>query len=277
MLGLPLVLLFGLPFVLPVAQAHALPPNALIAGESPERFVEADEAFVDRAIPERSLFALQVYRARLVEAPDDWEAAWRLAVVTYHVGNRLLVERDERERIWAEGRDAGQHAVELQPECVPCHFWTAVNMALYAESIGAVRMLFTLSEIRRLLERVVELDPAYAYAGAPRTLAMIDAGLPRVLGGSDKRAEQFYLKAIELVPDEPLNYEFYGRFLERKGRFGEALALVERGLETPPLTRERVESISAMETLQRMKPRIEAEIEQHGERKKRSVLWPFRR
>jgi tetratricopeptide (TPR) repeat protein len=270
-----LALCFGL--VLSLSEARALHPNALTGGESPERFAEADEAFFDRAIPERALFALRVYRARLAEAPDDWEAAWRLAVATYHVGNRVLVDRDERERIWAEGRDAGQHAVDLQPECVPCNFWTAVNMALHGESVGAVRMLFSLSEIRSLLERVVELDPAYAYAGAPRTLAMIDAGLPRVLGGSDKRAERLYLQAIELAPGEPLNYEFYAAFLERKGHFDEALAIVGRGLETPPLTRERVESISAMETLLRMKPRLEAQIEEHGGKKKRSILWPFRR
>jgi tetratricopeptide (TPR) repeat protein len=255
--------------------------NPLVEGESPPRFQEADMAFEDRADPARALFALERYRSLLESDPTDWEAGWRVAMAAYHAGTRVAKDSESSERFWVEGRDAGRRAAKLQPDCVPCNFWTAIDMAAYGHSVGVVRMLFTLSEIRKRLERVVDIDPAYAFAGAPRLLAMIDDGLPRFMGGSDKRSERYYRQAISLVPEEPLNFEYFGEFLEKKGRLEEALEMVELGLATPPPTPERVESISSMNTLRRMKPRIEAKLAERAEkaakRKESRMPWPFRR
>ena len=92
-------------------------------------------------------------------------------------------------------------------------------------------MLFTLGEIRSLLERSYALDPGFAYAGAPRLLGLIDHKLPRLLGGDPDRARRYFEEAIALDPDGPLNYQLYARLLEDQNRIEDALP-VEFG---PPI------------------------------------------
>jgi tetratricopeptide (TPR) repeat protein len=70
------------------------------------------------------------------------------------------------------------------------------------------------------------------------------------LGGSDRKARDYYTKAIELSPDEPLNFIFYARLL-RDG-FGDrpaALEMAERGLRITMPSSDRVESVDAMTDL----------------------------
>jgi len=220
--------------------------------ESPPRFIEADGAFRLRDDDGQVLRALEMYRGALSADPDDWQAGFRVAMACYHVGMRIAPTKEERKRIYAEGRDAGRRAAELAPDCADCHFWTAINMTLYGQSAGVIRMLFTLSEIRERLERSMALQPDYAFGGAQRLLAMIEDGLPFFLGGSDARAREYYEMAIAVAPDEPLNYEYYAVFLQERREFSEALQVAQRGLLTPPVGPERVESVSSQRVLREL-------------------------
>src|SRR5205807_8794803 len=98
-------------------------------------------------------------------------------------------DEDEKKNLFAEGREAGLAAIEIDPKCGACHFWTAINMAPYGEAAGVFKMIFTLGSVNDHLKQAAEADPAYAYGGAYRVLGRIQEKLPGILGGSNSRAK----------------------------------------------------------------------------------------
>lgn len=215
------------------------------------RFAYADALFYGRANPENARTALSMYRLFHMETPADPEAAWRLSMACYFVGFELTTNGDHKKMLFAEGRDAGLIAVKLSPGSAPAHFWTAVNMALYGQTVGVIKMIFTLHTVCGHLEDTIKCDPYYAYGGPYRILGAVNQALPRILGGDDNAARKFYEKAIETVPDEPLNYLFLARLYNQKYRDPKsALDIAGKGLKLPLPSAERYESRKALKEIE---------------------------
>lgn len=244
-----LVALFALAASLPLKSVHGAPP-------APTRFDQGDAAFKKRGDQAQAKQALDEYRKLFTETPNDPEAGWRFAMACYFYGLRFMKDKKlkhERADLYKEGRDAGRAALKAKPECAPCHFWTAINMALYGDTVGILKTLFTLGEIKDHLKESLGIDPKYAYSGAYRLLGLIEQKLPGILGGSDDRAREYLEKAIATSPDEPLNYEFLAKLLEDE--FDDpktALEVAKKGLAVPPPSEERLESREALVTLKKL-------------------------
>ncbi len=230
--------------------------------EPAPRFADADQAYLERADSARAIFANERYEALYRADPEDWQAAWRLAMTCYFLGNRVATQKSEKEAFFVQGRDAALEATKLKPDCAPCHLLVGVNTALYAESVGVVKMIFTLRSIRRHLRRSLELDPAFAEGAAARTLGTIDHAVPFFLGGSSKRAQKYYQRALDIDVEEPLNYLFYAYFLESRRELAAALDLTERGLEQPRPGLERLESRDGWDRLERLKAKLQKRIQE---------------
>ena len=237
--------------------------------ESAPRFVEADQAYMERADPARAAFANERYEALYRADPEDWEAAWRLAMTSYYLGSRVASEKPEKEALFLRGQDVAEASALLKPDCAPCHLLAGINMALYGQSVGVVKMIFTLRAIRGHLNRSLELDPTFAEGAAARTLATIDQVVPFFLGGSKKRAQKYYAQALEIDPSDPLNYLFYARFFAGRHEYKAALDLTERGLALPRPGPERVESRDGWDRLQALLPKLREAIAEQPK--------PFRR
>ncbi|MHB9155630.1 MAG: hypothetical protein ACYC5N_08050 [Endomicrobiales bacterium] len=212
-----------------------------------ERFTEADAAFLNRGDRAAAYNALKLYGEFYAQAPDDFESAWRYSMACYFVGFNYTRERAEKIRLFGAGRDAGLKALQLSPGSAEGHFWAAVNMALYGETAGVFKMLFTLGTVRGHLAKSAEREPGYAYGGAFRVLGKIEESLPGILGGSRDAAMTYYDKAIASVPDEPLNYLFKAKLLaDGYGNRQEALGVALRGLDKPVPDPSRYESLQAL-------------------------------
>ena len=217
----------------------------------PERFKKADQAFKERRSETRGREALKLYREFYKQSPQDPEAAWRVGMGCYFVGIRLTQDKDEQQKFYTEGRDAGLVGAAIDPNCAPCHFWAAINMALYGENVGVFKMLFSLNDIQDHLKASLAIDPKLAYGGAYRLLGLIKEKLPGLLGGDDDKAKEYFEKAIETAPDEPLNFLFLARLLEeRLDDHNGALAIAQKGLKIPTPTPDRLEAIDALKDLQ---------------------------
>jgi hypothetical protein len=243
-----------------VAVAIAQEDAAGAPGDSRSAEIEAgDRAYRLRRDPAQAEAALRHYRAAFARTPDDAQVAWRVGMAAYFMGIRHSPTPALKQKSWAEGRDAARRGTEIDPSCAPCHFWTAINMALYGESVGVLKMLFTLKTVRRHLRRCIDLDPGYLYCSALRVQGAIDGRLPGILGGSKQRAGRLFEQAIKGCPDEPLNYLFYAELLERglHDREG-AIQIARRGLAVPALADERIESIDCQPRLRRLLERLEA-------------------
>jgi tetratricopeptide (TPR) repeat protein len=218
-----------------------------------------DQAYRLRRDPAQAAAALGHYRAAFALAPDDAQVAWRVGMAAYFMGIRNSPTPALKQKLWAEGRDAARRGAEIDPSCAPCHFWTAINMALYGESVGVLKMLFTLKTVRRHLQRSIELDPVYSYCGAARVQGVIDRRLPGMLGGSKQRARQRFEQAIQDCPDEPLNYLFLAELLEHDLHDrARAVQTARQGLAVPSPTGERVESIDCQPKLRHLLERLGA-------------------
>jgi len=170
----------------------------------------------------------------------------------YFNGLHLTAVEEEQKRLFTEGRDAGNEGVKLDPRCAPCHFWKAINMALYGQKVGVFKMYFTLGEIREHLQKTAELEPGFAGAGAYRLLGLIQQKLPGILGGSDDEAKRFYKLAINTAPDEPLNYLFLVKLLrDQKDDLPGALEVARKALVTlPKPSPEQLEALSSLKELE---------------------------
>jgi tetratricopeptide (TPR) repeat protein len=219
--------------------------------------IAGDEAFQHRSDEVQARAALDLYRKRVAETEKkESDSLWRVSMGCYFVGLRFVHDKDEQIKIFAEGRDAGLLSAELDHQCASCRFWAAINMALYGQTVGVVKMLFSLKQIRELLKESKALDPSYAHAGAQRLLGLIYQKVPGILGGSNSRAKDYFEEAISTAPDEPLNYLFLARlYREDLGDKPAALQAIQKGLDTQKIavaTPDRLESIEALADLKKM-------------------------
>lgn len=226
-----------------------------------KRFHEADQAFAKRLDPGEAKKALDLYRKAAHSNPKDVEAAWRQSMACYFMGIRHTSEEDAKKTLHQEGIDAGQKAIALDKNCAPCHFWTAINIALFGEAKGVFSTLFRLDEVQEHAQKSAALNPSYAWAGAYRLLGVVDQKVPSLLGGDDERSKKYFEKALKLAPNEPLNYLFMAQLLEEE--FDEprqALEYAEKGLKLPLPSSDRVESREAMEDLEKLVKRLKEDV-----------------
>jgi len=226
-----------------------------------DRFIIADSLFRERRDAKKAREAYELYKALVKAHSEDGEAQWRLAMAAYYMTARVIRDEKEREKYAAEGRDAGEQSIHLLGDtCAACHFWMAINMAMYGDAVGNFKMFFSLSDIRKHLELSIAADPKYAFSGAYRLLGLVYQKIPGFFGGSDRKAREYFKKAIENSPDEPLNYLFLARvqqegFDDKKA----ALETAEKGLQVPLPAAERVESVDAIADLKDFVTRLKTE------------------
>lgn len=211
-----------------------------------------DQLFKERADDAKARQALENYRKLAKENPKHADIHWRLSMACQFVGHRLTKDPEAKKALFREGLDAGRLSLEKNEGCVPCHFWTGINMALYGETVGPFRTLVLLKQVREHLKTVERLEPSYASAGALRVLGLIEWKLPGMLGGNNARAKEYLEKAIALLPKEPLNYLFLIKLLRDLGETEAADTLLAKtvSLPEPPLDQpESLEAFKELETL----------------------------
>lgn len=221
----------------------------LIASESALK--RADRIFSQRSDAARAREALGLYRELAKGESPSTDVLWRLSMACQYLGMRVETDTELRRDLFTEGSEAAKSALNNNPECVPCHFWYAVNRALYADNVGVLKMLFSVGEIQYHLEQAASRDPSYALGGPYRVLGVIQQRLPGIFGGSHDRAKALFGKAIEAAPEEPMNYELLAKHVhEHDENPRQALEIALRGLRVSRATTGVPESEQAARALQ---------------------------
>lgn len=234
-----------------------IPSYAANSPDTRERLIDkeiktADSLFANRNIDENAIQALNIYKQLYETGNQTSNIAWRLSMANYFVGLRIEKNADAKKDHFRNGRLIARRAIKFDKDCVACHFWAGVNTALYGESIGTLGSVFLLQDVREHLQSVLDLDPSYAQGGAYRILAIIKEKLPGALGGSNQEAEEYFQKAIEQAPKEPMNYLFLTKLLlkSQPDRSREAAELVLLALSQPVPDAGQVESLEARKELE---------------------------
>lgn len=222
---------------------------------------EGRNAYRERADASRAEDAYKIFKAHSEENPNDVAAAWHYSMACYWLGIRVYSDSDQKKAIYQEGLKAANRALSLDDDCGACHLLSAINHALWAEQVGIFRTLVGLPKVKKHLARAAELDPQFAGAAAYRVQATIYDKLPRLMGGGKRKARAALEKAIEVSPEEPLNYEMLAILL--RDRFNElprAVAVAQRGLAVPEPGEEYVESRDSFVFLQEFVNRYATQV-----------------
>jgi tetratricopeptide (TPR) repeat protein len=82
---------------------------------------------------------------------------------------------------------------------VPGLYWAGASWgAMMANSGGDLNALADAPIARALMERAVELDPAYADAGGLGVLGTVEASFPELFGGNLDKARAYYERALDV-------------------------------------------------------------------------------
>ena len=154
-----------------------------------------------------------------------------LAKAWFLLGDVHARTDDERIDAYGRGRDAGQRAVDAAPQSAEAHLWYAINLGRWAETKGVLRSAMALSTVREEVELVLRLDPRSVEG---ETLAgSLAAALPGFLGGSARRAEEHFRRALAIDPHRAgVRVELAQLYIGAK-RYADARRELETALAEP--------------------------------------------
>lgn len=176
--------------------------------------------------------AAAIWAYRLQQNAGDFEAAWKLARTRFWLGSR--VPQQERKALLEAGIAAGRAAVTAQPNRPEGHFWIAANMGALAESFGLRQGLKYRGEIRDELMTVLKLDPGFQQGSADRALGRWYFKVPALFGGSRRKSEQHLRQSLTYNTNSIASRFFLAETLLDLDRRSEAVAELQRVVDTPP-------------------------------------------
>jgi tetratricopeptide (TPR) repeat protein len=134
---------------------------------------------------------------------------------------------------YERGRDAARRAIELAPKNPDAHLWYAANLGRWAITKGKLRAAFLLSDLRKAIDTVLELDPNHV--GGLALAGSFYLETPGVMGGDLAKAEAYERKALALDPHFTRARVELAKCLIERGRYPEARRELQQVLdETQP-------------------------------------------
>jgi hypothetical protein len=192
---------------------------------------DADALYADRRNLASAQRAADIWAKRLTEQPPPFDAAWKFARASYWLGGHA--PEKERKRWLERGVDAGRRASEIEPNRPEGHFWMAATMGALAESSGLMTGLKYRGTIKRSLETVLRLDPGFMAGSADRALGRWYFKVPKLFGGSNKRAEAHLRASLTHAPSSTVSHVFLAEVLLDEKRRDEARAALQQVLDAP--------------------------------------------
>lgn len=214
-------------------------PRAAEAVPAADSIRQADELFKRRESGDNLREAITLLkRVRLAEE-RNYEAAWKLAQFNYILGKKAI-DAKEAERAFADCISAAVVAARIAPAAPDGYFWEAACHGGEAERSPLTKGLTAVEKVRRLMGKVIEIQPAYQGATAYVALATIELKTT-FIGGEPEKAAAYLNEALKLNPEN---------FLARL-TLAEAYLALDRDAEAK----------KELENLLKMKPSAELEPE----------------
>ena len=192
---------------------------------------DANALYADRANLASATAASALWSEAAKRDPRDFEAAWKLARVSYWLGGHAP-EKDRRGYL-DTGMQASRAAIALEPQRPEGHFWLAANMGTLAESFGLRNGLRYRGPVKDELETVLKLDPAFMNGSADRVLGRWYFRVPRLFGGSNKRAEEHLRASLKYDEHSTISRFFLAEVLIDEDRKPEARAELQKVIDAP--------------------------------------------
>ncbi len=144
------------------------------------------------------------------------------------------LEGKEAEALYEQAAEQARVAIKLDPEEPEGHFELARALGRLAQFRGVLQSLGLAGEVKRELDKTIELDPKHG--GAYHALALWNLEVPWIAGGRAGKVEDLFKKAIEVEPDSITHLADFAEVLINRGKKDEAKAYLEQALSLDPDT-----------------------------------------
>ena len=159
-----------------------------------DRIAEADAFYSQREDLSKVRLGIAALRQARIADEANYEAAWKLAKLNYYLGLHCTDDR-ERDAAFREGIDVAKIAVQLQGDKADGHFWLGANYGGSAE-FSVLAGLANFQDIRREMEKVVQIDERYEGGSAYMVLGQLYLKAPKILGGDNQKAVEYLEKGL---------------------------------------------------------------------------------
>jgi tetratricopeptide (TPR) repeat protein len=197
-----------------------------------ERIAEADALYEGREDLQKARVAVASLRQARLADYGNYEAAWKLARASFHVGDRTDND-SERDDLFREGTEAGKAAIQLQPDKPEGHFWLGASYGGQAAH-STIANLSSFQDIKREMEAVLKIDESYQGYSAYLGLGRLYLQAPTVLGGDTGKAIEYLEKGIKLNPTHALMRFHLAEAYESNNRDAEAKKQIEALMAITP-------------------------------------------
>lgn len=182
---------------------------------------------------------LQTIREKLLELSKD-NTRSDYGAVLYHLGmtdTELLENSFDNKTINVDTLiDEGQQALELAVKITPKHSDTHRALSTFYGIVvgikGGSSGANLSSKMSKATKKALKLDPNNALAHMEQASSYYYT--PKMWGGDLEKAETSIIKSLELDPNNPDGFVYYGLILDAQGRNAEAISKLEEGLKLHP-------------------------------------------
>jgi tetratricopeptide (TPR) repeat protein len=189
----------------------------------------ADELYRQRARPGVVRESVMVLSGAK-RAEERYELQWRLARALFFLGQEAR-NRADRAQLHHSAIAPGERSISLSHDRVEGHFWTGVNLALFAEARRGLRGARALLWARSELKLAIELREGYHDAGPLRVLGRLEHRAPWILGGNRRTSRDLFDRALEIAPSNSVTLVYAAELAISTGDRERARSLLEGVLE----------------------------------------------
>ena len=197
--------------------------------------------------------AIEQFSTALVSPSSEKDAALYLLKSYYYKAEFALQNKDEKKKIFNDGKALGEKYIEKYPTSAEFRYWYLVNLGSWAQVYGILTAAREgVSDLMKThSEKIIELDPEYQNGGGYFMLGAVhfkSPYIPFLLSWPDNDDAIKYLQLSVDTGNAEMNQKNYlAQALSKDGRDKKARALLEEVLNTEPSTATLVEDLDDIE------------------------------
>ena len=197
--------------------------------------------------------AIEQFSAALLSPNSEKDAALYLLKSYYYKAEFAVQNRNEKKKIFNEGKALGEKYIEKYPTSAEFRYWYLVNLGSWAQVYGILTAAREgVSDLMRTNSKIIiELDPEYQNGGGYFMLGAVhfkSPYIPFLLSWPDNDDAIKYLQLSVDTGNAEMNQKNYlAQALSKDGQDKKARALLEEVLNTEPSTTTLVEDLDDIE------------------------------
>ena len=197
--------------------------------------------------------AIEQFSSALLTPKSDKNAALYLLKSYYYKAEFAIQEKDEKKKVFNEGKALGEKYIEKYPESPEFRYWYLVNLGSWAQVYGILTAAREgVSDLMRIhSEKIIELDPKYRNGGGYFMLGAVhykSPYIPFLLSWPDNdEAIKFLQLAVDTGMAEMNQKNYLAQAVSKDGQHEKAKILLTEVMNTEPDSANLVEDLDEIE------------------------------